>query len=209
MDLKSTPRTTEDQARRRRWLPGGRTAPGLEAGSDCERARRGRRHVDGAPHAARGAVASAAARVFCFRLFHGVPSSLISQRSKPLAKIASVRAGGVESGNRRWQICVANAPACLTSRCSTANAPLPSAIIRKSLALAPDAEDTIKAARPQIHPAADHGVQAAAQALPSPLPGEGLQGSLRASEFRQLLLGAQRARAGSSVTFVFAQLRGA
>jgi hypothetical protein len=35
------------------------------------------------------------------------------------------------------------------------------------------------------------------------------QASLRASEFRQLLLGAQRARAGSSVTFVFAQLRGA
>jgi hypothetical protein len=33
--------------------------------------------------------------------------------------------------------------------------------------------------------------------------------SLRASAFRQLLLGAQRARAGSSVTFVFAQLRGA
>jgi hypothetical protein len=33
--------------------------------------------------------------------------------------------------------------------------------------------------------------------------------SLRASDLRQLLLGARRARAGSSVTFVFAQLRGA
>jgi hypothetical protein len=33
--------------------------------------------------------------------------------------------------------------------------------------------------------------------------------SLRVSQFRQLLLGAQRARAGSSVTLVFARLRGA